>query len=172
MTASLHVPVETPALTLVPELPADAYDPDKDTRATFLDGEGPAFHTIRKMVQDGASMQRVLAHGRYHGSFDAVELRRVLVKLRHPTVQLDAIAPPPRSRPVRTVTLHPTAIRVLDLLCDGVSLDELGVHLHDVPEGSLRHHLRALPKSLGAANHTQAVAWALSGRVRTVERIG
>jgi DNA-binding NarL/FixJ family response regulator len=168
MTATMPIPVQTPAAA--PQLRlVDGYDPDKDRRATFLDGEGPAFHTIRKMVQDGASVQRILAHGRYHGAFDATELRRVLVKLRHPTVQLDAIVAPPRATPVRTVTLPATAIRVLDLLCDGVATGDLGEHLDDVPENSLRHHLRMLPKRLGAADHAQAVAWALSGRVRTVE---
>jgi ATP/maltotriose-dependent transcriptional regulator MalT len=165
MTATLELPVIAPVLRLVEDDEGPA-----DPRATFLDGEGPAFHTIRKMVQEGASMQRILAYGRHHGSFDHRYLRHVLVKLRHPTVQLDAICPPPRATPVRTVTLHPTAIRVLDLLCDGVSSDELAEHLDDVPASSLRHHLRALPQRLGAANHTQAVAWALSGRVRTVEQ--
>lgn len=165
MTATLPIPVPTPALRLV-----EGYNPDADRKARTLDGEGPAFHTIRKMVTEGASMQRVLAYGRHHGAWDAAELRRILVKLRHPTVQLDAIAPPPRPRPVRTVQLHPVAIRVLDLLCDGVASTELPEHLHDVPESSVRHHLRALPERMGAANHAQAVAWALSGRVRTVER--
>jgi len=164
MTATMPIPVQAPTLTLV-----DGYDPDRDRHARTLDGEGPAFHTIRKMAQQGCSVQRILAYGRYHGAFDEVELRRVLVKLRMPTVQLDAIVPPPRPTPVRTVLLHPTAIRVLDLLCDGVATSDLGDHIDDVPEGSLKHHLRMLPKRLGARDQTQAVAWALSGRVRTQE---
>jgi DNA-binding NarL/FixJ family response regulator len=144
------------------------YRPYEDlTALAFADGN--KVMRLREMIDAGASMQRILEYGRYHRCWDAAFVRKVLTDLRLPTLQLDAIAPPPATRPRRTVQLHPVQLRILDALCEGYATTELGLQLPDVPEHSLRHHLKALPKRMGAANATQAVAWALSGRVRTVE---
>lgn len=144
------------------------YRPYEDLTALAF-ATGNKVIRLREMLDSGASMQRILEHGRYHKCWDAAFVRQVLKDLRLSTVQLDAISPPPPVRPWRTVQLHPIQLRILDALCEGYASTELGLQLPDVPEHSLRHHLKALPKRMGAANATQAVAWALSGRVRTLE---
>lgn len=143
------------------------YRPHEDLTALAF-AAGNKVIRLREMLDAGASMQRILEYGRYHKCWDAAFIRQVLKDLRLPTVQLDAISPPPPVIPRRTVQLHPVQLRILDALCDGHATTELGLQLPDVPEPALRHHLKALPKKMGAANATQAVAWALSGRVRTV----
>jgi DNA-binding NarL/FixJ family response regulator len=144
------------------------YRPHEDLTALAI-AQGNKVIRLREMIEQGASMQRIVEFGRYHRCWDPAFIRKVLIDLRLSTLQLDAIAPPPAVRPTRTISLHPVQLRILDALCDGHATTELGRELPDVPEHSLRHHLKALPKRMGAANATQAVAWALSGRVRTVE---
>jgi DNA-binding NarL/FixJ family response regulator len=144
------------------------YRPHEDLDALAI-AAGNKVLRLREMLDQGASMQRILEYGRYHRCWDAAFIRKVLLDLRLSTLQLDVISPPPAVIPRRTVQLHPVQLRILDALCGGYATTELGLQLPDVPEHSLRHHLKALPKKMGAANATQAVAWALSGRVRTVE---
>lgn len=140
------------------------HKPAEDLEALAFNGDMRALE-IRNAVEAGVSMQAILERGRYTGRWDAAYVRGVLTAYRMSTVQLDAIAPAPRP-PIRVVHLHPVQVRILDALCAGVATTELRETLADVSEHSLKHHLRVLPDRVEAVNITQAVAWALSGRVR------